>query len=487
MHQSTNQTFSIMLRSFTLLCTCGLALISSSCVESFLDREPISEVTEGNFFQTGADAEAALVAAYDAFQSEYYIFDRFINGDVIADNCYAGGDNPNNFQLDEFRVATNNGNVERDWRYLYEAISRANAVIDNVGNINAPDLRDARKFEILGEAHFIRATHYFQLVNLWGGVPLILEKVNSTDPEVVFQPRATETEVYAAIIADLETAIDLLPTSWPSRQERATKGAAQATLAKAYAHQPTPDWNAVKTQAEAVINSNVYALLSNYNSLWDGSNENSAESIFEIQYIGGSNEANWGPQLWLPPSLTGDNWRKFNTPAKDLLAAFEAMNDEARKDASILMEGGLPWRDPDYTTGVLPFPFKQRRAGGFSSPNNFILLRLADIVLLAAEANAELNDLNAAKAQLNRVRRRVGLPEITTNDQNTLKATIQDERRLELAFEGHRWFDLKRTGKAVAVMNALNRGYEVTEGKLLLPIPQSELDRNPRLDQNPGY
>jgi len=323
--------------------------------------------------------------------------------------------------------------VERDWRYLYEAISRANAVIDNVGNINAPDLRDARKFEILGEAHFIRATHYFQLVNLWGGVPLILEKVNSTDPEVVFQPRATETEVYAAIIADLETAIDLLPTSWPSRQERATKGAAQATLAKAYAHQPTPDWNAVKTQAEAVINSNVYALLSNYNSLWDGSNENSAESIFEIQYIGGSNEANWGPQLWLPPSLTGDNWRKFNTPAKDLLAAFEAMNDEARKDASILMEGGLPWRDPDYTTGVLPFPFKQRRAGGFSSPNNFILLRLADIVLLAAEANAELNDLNAAKAQLNRVRRRVGLP------------------------------------------------------KLLLPIPQSELDRNPRLDQNPGY
>lgn len=476
-----------MLRSLTFFCTCGLALLSTSCVESFLDREPISEVTQGNFFRTGADAEAALVAAYDAFQSEYYIFDRFINGDVIADNCYAGGDNPNNFQLDEFRVATNNGNVERDWRYLYEGISRANAVIDNVGEIDSPDLTESRKQEILGEASFLRATHYFQLVNLWGGVPLILEKVNSTDPEVVFQPRAAEELVYEAIINDLELAIDLLPASWASRQERATKGAAQATLAKANAHRPTPDWNAVKTHAEAVINSGTYSLLSNFNALWDGANENSVESIFEVQYIGGTNEANWGPQLWLPPSLTGDNWRKFNTPSRDMLNAFDTMNDDVREGASILMEGGLPWRDPDYPTGVLPFPYKQRRAGGFSSPNNFILLRLADILLLAAEANAELNDLSTAKDQLNRVRNRADLPDVTTNDQNTLKAAIQNERRLELAFEGHRWFDLKRTGRAIEVMNALNRGYDVTEEKLLLPIPQSELDRNPRLDQNPGY
>lgn len=487
MHQLTNKSLPVMLRSLTILCTCGLALLNFSCVDSFLDREPISEVTEGNFFQTGADAEAALVAAYDAFQSEYYIFDRFTNGDVISDNCYAGGDNPNNFQLDEFRVATNNGNVDRDWGYLYEAISRANAVIDNVGDIDAPDLTEARKSEILGEARFMRATHYFQLVNLWGGVPLILEKVNSTDPDVVFQPRASEEEIYTAIIADLETAMNLLPASWPNRQERATKGAAQATLAKAYAHQPNPDWDAVKEHAEAVIGSNVYSLLPNFNSLWDGSTENSAESIFEIQYIGGTNEANWGPQLWLPPSLTGDNWRKFNTPSNNLLSAFDAMDDNTREGASILREGGLPWNDPDYPAGVIPFPFKQRRAGGFSSPNNFILLRLADVILLAAEANAELNDLSAARSQLNQIRRRAGLDEVVGGDQNALKTAIQNERRLELAFEGHRWFDLKRTGRAVEVMNALGRGYDVTEDKLLFPIPQSEMDRNPRLTQNPGY
>ncbi|NJC25630.1 RagB/SusD family nutrient uptake outer membrane protein [Neolewinella antarctica] len=487
MYQPIKLAMRALLRFSTILCTCGLALLSTSCVDSFLDREPISEVTEGNFFQTGADAEAALVAAYDALQSEYYIFDRFTNGDVISDNCYAGGDNPNNFQLDQFEVATNNGTVERDWGYLYEAIGRANAVIDNVGEISAADLTEARKSEILGEARFLRATHYFQLVNLWGGVPLVLEKVNSTDPEVVFQPRVSEAAIYAAMIVDLEIAMDLLPATWSSRAERATKGAAQATLAKAYAHQPAPDWNAVKLHAEAVIDGNVYSLLNNFNSLWDGTDENSAESIFEVQYIGGTNEANWGPQLWLPPSLTGDNWRKFNTPSNDLLTAFASTSDDARERASILKEANLPWNDPDYPTGVIPFPFKQRRAGGFSSPNNFILLRLADVILLAAEANAELNNLDLAKNQLNQVRRRVGLGDITTNDQNTLKTAIQRERRLELAFEGHRWFDLKRTGRAIEVMNALNRGYDVTEQKLLLPIPQSEIDRNPSLIQNPGY
>lgn len=477
-----------MLRSTSILATyCLLLLVGTSCVDSFLDREPISDVTEGNFFQTGADAEAALVAAYDALQSEYYIFDRFTNGDVLSDNCYAGGDNPNNFQLDEFTVTTNNANVERDWRYLYEGISRANAVLDNVGGISSPDLTDERKFEILGEAHFLRALHYFQLVNLWGGVPLILEKVNSTDPDIVFQPRVTETAIYDAIIADLEVSIDALPVTWANRHERITKGAARALLAKAYAHRPNPEWALVKSNAETVINDYGYELLTNYNFLWDGSRENSVESILEVQYIGSTNEANWGPQLWLPPSLTGDNWRKFNTPANDLLAAYDNAGDATRKAASIKLEAGLPWQDPNYPAGVIPFPFKQRRADGWASPNNFILLRLADIILLAAEANAQLNDLAAARTQLNLVRSRVNLPAIDTNDQQALLETIYRERRLELAFEGHRWFDLKRTGTAIEVMNALGRGYNVTAEKLLFPIPQSEMDRNPRLEQNPGY
>jgi len=463
-----------------------IAVALSSCTD-FLNREPISDLAEDNFFKTGADAEAALIAAYDALQSEYYIFDRFTNGDVISDNCYAGGDNPNNFQLDEFTITPSNVNVERDWSYLYEAISRANAVLDNVGSIESTDLTAARKAEILAEAGFLRAYHYFQLVNLWGEVPLILNKVNSTDPDVVFQPKSSVQEIYDAIITDLLVIKDDLPETYTQGKQRATKGAANAMLVKAYAHQPNPNWAKVKEHAEIIINSGVYQLLSNYDDLWKPSNENTTESIFEVQFLGGTNEANWGPQLWLPPSLTNDDWRKFNTPSNDLLTAYTDAGDTERRNASVKMENGLPWSDPDYPSGTIPFPFKQRLANGWSSPNNYLLLRLADVILLLAEAENELGNSAAAISTLDQIRNRVNLPNTTASNQGDLRTAIQNERRLELAFEGHRWFDLKRTETAVNTMNALNRNYNVEAYQLLWPIPQSELDRNPNLTQNAGY
>lgn len=463
-----------------------VALASTACTD-FLDREPISDLAEDNFFKTGADAESALIAAYDALQSEYYIFDRFTNGDVIADNCYAGGDNPNNFQLDEFTVTPSNGNVERDWAYLYEAISRANAVLDNIEDIDAPDFTEARKTEVLAEASFLRAYHYFQLVNLWGEVPLVLEKVNSTDPEVAFRSKASVQEIYDAIITDLRFAAENLPAAFAQQGERATKGAANAMLAKAFAHQPDPDWALVKECALKVTNSGAYQLLPDYDDLWKRNSENTVESIFEIQFIGGTNEANWGPQLWLPPSLTNDGWRKFNTPAKDLIAAYDAENDDIRKGASTLFESGLPWQDTDYPSGIVPFPYKQREANGWSSSSNFILLRLADVILLLAEAENELGNTEEAADALNQIRNRVDLPNTTASGQTALRAAIQHERRLELAFEGHRWFDLKRTKTAISTMNALGRNYNVEPYELLWPIPQTELDRNPNLTQNPGY
>ena len=463
-----------------------VALILSSC-NGFLEREPISDLAEENFFKTGADAESALIAAYDALQSEYYIFDRFTNGDVIADNCYAGGDNPNNFQLDEFTVTTLNVNVERDWSYLYEAISRANAVLDNVSDIESPDFSEERKKQVIGEASFLRGYHYFQLTNLWGEVPLILNLVNSTDPDVVFQAKASREEIYEAIISDFILARDNLPASFSQQSQRATKGAALAMLAKAYAHQPSPDWDKVKKYATELIDSQSYQLLDEFDDLWAPNNENTSESIFEVQFIGGTNEANWGPQLWLPTSLTNDSWRKFNTPSKDLIAAFENENDLVRLQASILFEGGLAWSDPDYPSGVIPFPFKQRLANGWSSPNNYILLRLADIILLLAEAENELDNITESQNALNLIRTRVDLPNTTAASKDLLRLAINKERRLELAFEGHRWFDLKRSGTALSTMIALNRNYEIAPYELDWPIPQSELDRNPNLTQNEGY
>ncbi len=472
------------MKNFILLIFVALSITSCS---DFLDREPISDLAEDNFFKTGADAESALVAAYDALQSEFYIFDRFTNGDVIADNCYAGGDNPNNFQLDEFTLTASNANVERDWAYLYEGISRASTVLDNVPDIESTDLAAARKTEILAEASFLRAYHYFQLVNLWGEVPLVLGKVNSTEPSVVFQSKVSVQEVYDAIISDLKFAAENLPLSHPQQEQRATKGAANAMLTKAYAHQPNPDWEMVKAHASEVINSGVYQLLPNYDDLWIPTNENTSESIFEVQFIGGTNEANWGPQLWLPPSLTDDGWRKFNTPSKDLIAAFDAENDAIRKGASILFENGLPWQDPDFPNGSVPFPYKQREANGWSSANNYVLLRLADVILLLAEAENELGNTGIAAIELNKIRTRVELVNTSAMGQDDLRTAIYKERRLELAFEGHRWYDLKRSDTAMGIMNALGRNYDVEEYELLWPIPQSELDRNPNLTQNTGY
>lgn len=461
-------------------------IVLMGCNSSFLDRTPISELAEGNFFQTGADAEAALVAAYDALQSEYYIFDHFTNGDVISDNCYAGGDNPNNFQLDEFTTTAVNGNVERDWRYLYEGISRANAVLDNVGQISSPDLSEARKNEILGEAAFLRAFHYFQLVQLYGGVPLVLEKVNSTDPEVVFQPRSSEDEVFESIITDLEFALMSVSEDL-SNAEKINQGTVNSFLAKAHAHKPNPDWAQVDSYAEAAVSNPAFELLPSFVQLWDGRQENSAEAILVVPFLGGTNEANWGPQLFLPPSISGDSWRKFNTPSNDLVDAYNKAGDEVRLNASILFENNLPWNDPNYPGGNVPFPFKLRKADGWSSGNDIILLRLADIMLLQAEAKVELGQLDAAKNLLNKVRARVKLPDVTSNSAGELREAIALERRLELAFEGHRWFDLKRTGRAVETMNALGLDYSVTEDKLLWPIPQNEMDRNPELIQNPSY
>lgn len=456
------------------------------CKKDFLDRKPISEVTEGNFFKTGADAESALIAVYSSFNSENYIFDYYINNDVVSDNCYSGGDNPNNFQLDEFTTTSLNGNISRDWGYFYEAIGRANAVLDNVPTIQSLDLTDKRKQEILGEASFIRAFHYFQMVNIWGEVPLIIHKVNSTEPSVVNQPKSSVNDIYNSIIADVKFALERVPAAYPQNKQRVTLGACNALLAKVYAQKPNPEWALALQYAEAVTSNTAYKLVTNYDFLWDGKHENSTESIFEIQFINSGDQANWGPMLWLPPSLNPSSWRKFNTPSNDLIAAFKMANDTVRHHSSILYETKIPWKDPHYPSDTLPFPYKQRSAEAGRADNN-IMIRLADIILLQAEAKNELGNIAGAQADLNIVRNRALLPNTPATSQADLKDAILLERRLELAFEGHRWMDLKRSGKAISIMNNLGFAYNVTQNKLVLPIPQNELDRNPKLIQNLGY
>lgn len=472
--------------------------------DSYLDLNPISDATSSNAYNTASDAEAVLTGVYDSFQSEYYIWDNVIFSDIISDNYYAGGDNPEVFSVADLDVQPVNGRLFSNWSQLYSAIAKANVTLQKVPEINDPKIEVGnRRAQILGEAAFLRAYHYFQLVNLWGGVPLILEPVASTNPEVTQVPRSSVNEVYAQIIRDLEFALDeKLPDTYGSdasvNKARATRGAAHALLAKVYAQKPDRDYAKVLEYTDAVINSPAgYRLLTDYRNLFDGNTYNNAESIMEVQFIGGP-EANFGPQLLLPPSVSGDTWRKFMTPSKNLINAFDQAGDVIRKEASILFESA-PWADEFWSlqvNGVIPFAYKWKDANGWASTNRQYIFRLGDIILLKAEALNALGRTAEALEALNSIRRRVNLPEVSSTNSEELGLLIENERRLELAQEAQRWNDLKRSGRAVEVMNNLveidlrtnqPKNFNMTQDKLLLPIPQQEINRNPLLTQNPGY
>ena len=449
--------------------------------------------TDSITYKTASEVEAALAGCYSGFKNEYWELDYFANGDAQSDDAYAGADNPSFFQIDDFELDATNSNVSRDWAYLYSIIGNTNSVINNVMDVPDPALTEQRKKEILGEASFIRAFMYFQLVQLWGDVPLQLQEIKSISAEelpeiypILFPARAPMADVYKQIIADLETALtNVKPTA--VNKGYATTGAVNAVLAKVYATQEPHDYVKVQEYCNAVI-AGGYSLLPDYHQLWDNQNENSVESIFEINYSGGSTDGNWGTKMF-----RGLDWKKFNIPSNDLVKAFDEEQDSVRKKASIVfLDVTGKWSDANWPQTNYPFLNKYHNFEE-GSDQNYIFIRLADILLLKAEALNEQGDIPGAAELVNQVRTRAKLPNTTASTQDEMRLAIEKERRLELAFESQRWWDLKRTRRAIDVMtnaigpNGTPYGYQLTESKLVWPIPQAELDKNTKLTQNPGY
>ncbi len=470
----------------------------TSCGD-FLELKPESQgiaitntSADSVFYKSSNEVEAALASAYGGFKNEYFQLDYFVNGDAQSDDAYAGGDNPSNFQIDEFNLDATNTNVSRDWRYLYSIIGRVNTIINNIKDLKADQISDVRRNEIIGEASFIRAFMYFQLTQLWGDVPLQLTEVKTISASkldsiysIIFPARSAQNDVYAQIIKDLETSLPFVKTK-AENKFIITKGAVNALLAKVYAAKLPTDWNKVNKYCDDVI-AGGYQLLPQYNDLWDGP-ENSDESIFEINYSGGSSDGNWGVKIF-----RGVDWKKFNLPSNDLVATYDAEGDKIRKDACIIfLDVSGKWSDARWPQTGYPFINKWRKFNE-GSDQNYIFIRLADILLLKAEALAESNDLTGALTLVNQIRNRVNLQSLSSSSKDEVKKMILKERRLELAFEGIRWFDLKRTGKAIEIMNEAKGpggttiGYNLTKTRLLWPIPQSELDKNAKLSQNDGY
>ncbi len=456
-----------MKKYLIIILVAGTAL--SGCNE-FLDIKPQSEITGANFYQNSSDAEAGLIGCYDALQPDsYYGFDMETFGDVTSDNAYAGGDNPANIQMDVFNTDANNANIARNWDQIYQAIGRTNDVIDNVSKMDAGLFQGTRKNEIIGEAKFLRGLHYFNLVRIYGKVPLVVAQIKDTKPESINAGRSPIDAIYIQIVEDLTDAVAGLNKD--NATGRATKGAAQGLLAKVYL--TNKDWSKASGLTLDVKNLSKYSLVGNYDNLWSG--KNTSESLFEVQYTGGT-EGNVMPDLFLPFPLATFEFLKFSTPTEDMIAAYEPT--DKRKAASIIFAN-------QYYGNNFPHVYKYRNAAGFAAPTNVPILRYADVLLMRAEALNEISYPNTeALGLLNQIRFRAGLiiPKtlIDYPNQDALRVAIAKERRVELAFEGHRWFDLLRTGKAISTLQGK---YPITEAKLLFPIPQNQIDKNPKLGE----
>lgn len=464
-------------------------LTSSLACNRYLDTEPISDkaVDADNPLATASDAEDAMTTIYSDFGNEYWQMDYFFNGDAQTDIAYAGADNVQNFQQDEYRILATNNNVNRDWGYLSNFMDHCNKILNYVDG--ASELSSTRKGEMKSEAAIFRAMYLFHMVQLWGDVPVITKSFITINADnfneaysQLYPKRQPVADVYTQIISDLEGAIANAPAS--SNKYRANKGAAYALLAKVYATKPNPDWAKVQQYCDLVIGEG-YSLLSNYDNLFDGSHEGNAESIWEADG-NASNIWAWGTFMF-----AGTDWKKFNVPSNDLVESFNNEGDSQRLNSSVTFSS-VSWSDTYWSSSNYPFMNKMRLTDG---NQNFYIIRYADILLLKAEALIRTGDYINSAILINQVRSRVGKSPISISSEDDGIDKVLSERKLELAFEGQRWFDLKRTGKAVEILsvqkdgngNILSYAPNINTDRLLWPIPQAQMDKNQNLTQNPGY
>lgn len=474
--------------------------LASACTD-YVDFDPKEnyEITADVYFNSANDYEAAVVGTYDPLQWMYL---NILIGDIASDNSLSGGESATDViglqQIDNMTHNSNNDNLTSIWKWLYEGINRANYLEQNKAKLEFP-----RKAALYGEVYFLRAYYYFELVKFFGDVPLVTERRLTASDSGTLQ-RTPKTQVYAQIEKDLLAAIAALPTS-PSQKGRATKFAAQALLGKVYLYQNK--FTEAANVLENVIG--VYSLVPNYGNQFLRAGENGAESVFEVQHTNTSNWWDWGftPQGTEgnfgiihngPRAFSGPNYASgwsFNIPTKALFDSYNA--NDTRRDASILdivafaTSTGAEYAQGYKHTGYFNHKYIPRagESGAQTELNyltNYRSIRYADVLLMAAEANNRKTSPNDAKAQdyLNRVRRRAfngsTAYDITATG-DALKNAIWAERNFELAMEGHRFFDLVRTGQAASKI----QGFVVGKHEVF-PIPQQEVDIS-KLTQNPGY
>jgi hypothetical protein len=476
-----------------------ILVISISCSDDFVNVESDDENSE-DFFNSEEDYQSALTGAYDLLQSTYL---NVMLGEIASDNTLAGGESATDVigiqQIDDMLHTSLNVQLESIWGWMFAGVNRANYVLE------FKDKTDfSGKEALLAEATFLRAYYYFELIKWFGDVPLAVDKRLLFGDQYLVG-RTPVAEIYAQIEIDLQYAVANLPYT-QTQEGRVTKGAAQALLGKAYLYQDK--FTEAANVLEDLISNGPYDLLEDYSTMFELNNENNIESVFEVQYTDKEgagfsclqcSEGNVavgfnGVRNYAGPSF--ESGFSFNIPTQEVYDAFE--EGDIRRDIAILNidawaeETGATFGTGNEHTGYFNRKYLPRLDAAedantgdanLTNPNNYRAIRFADVLLMAAEAlnRGNISD-SRALVYLNRVRERANLEDVTTTGSN-LTTAIYQERRVELVGEGHRFFDLVRTGRAAQEIDGFQPGKHE-----LFPIPSIEIELSGnRWEQNPGY
>jgi len=432
-------------------------LLFTSC-SSFLEVDPKSSISGEGIIKDETSANAAISGVYDALRSYYSV-----NYQSIA---YLSGDNVqwtgSQSQVQEFinhKVNPENATIASTWNGIYTTINRSNNVISEIVNYEGDGIPTTVKDKVLGQAYAIRGLAYFDLVRAWGGVPLITEPTGKVGDNIGIA-RSTVEQTYQQVIDDLDLAENLLSVT--TDRFAFTKKTVWALKARYYLYQK--NWEKAREYATLLIDDQSnYELIAPYYAFFKNDVTGTKESVFELFYS--TNEPNTHRAQWQPQTNGGTRqW----APSEPLIALLTNASTAGARSALIAKDNQNRWYGDLYyrSTGADPT----------------YVIRIAELYLIRAEAYAELDEYNLALADLNKVRKRALLPDrLSSTSKSDLLLWIESERRLEFAFEAHRWFDLVRTGRAQQVLG-------ISEPfRLLLPIPYSQVLADPALKQNPGY
>ena len=482
---------------YNLIAIALLGFSFSSCSD-FLEQNPQTDLSENDFYKTADDILSAVNGAYSSLQENDIYGNWYVFGEIPSDNTrnQLSGSVTTQNEFDQFYIDTQNSMIANFWKAAYKVINRTNTVLGRIDGIEI-NTELANRYKL--ECKFIRALMYFNLVRVYGDVPLVLKEISISESYDIL--REPKENVYNQIIADLKEAQDL-PVSYSTAEDgRATQGAAKALLANVY--MTLHKYAEAETILAEIINSGRYSLLENtpgslnidgYKNVFSPVNHNSKEGIFEIQFLkGGYGEGSNYANNFAPENSgtnvvavggTGGN----NIPEMDIYNAYE--EGDLRRDFSMSLgyydnRKNNEWVESRYVCKFMDVPYQNNDAS-----NNYPVIRYADVILMYAEALNQNGKTAEACKYLNMTRRRgfgyqtteTSPVDLQTTDKAQFALMVEQERRVELAFENHRWFDLIRTGRAVEVMRS--KGFSLNETNLICPIPQKQIDVNPKLTQN---